>query len=170
MKLFDFVPSWLWAAVVAGLLAMFLITNARLSAEQLAHQTTKLTHAEQQNRLQAQLRELGEQYRVTEQKLLADITTTRKETDEKVSAARATAADLRNRLRDIAARPVAGGLMPPPGGLAAFAAPALGGDEAVVLGTLGEADVSEAERAEVIRLDLLACYAAYDAAREAQKD
>ena len=47
MKLFDFVPSWLWAAVVAGLVTTNLIGNARLSSERLAHQTTKTAHAGQ---------------------------------------------------------------------------------------------------------------------------
>lgn len=155
-----------WAMLAAAL----VLTNCATATQRDAARADIAELRTAEAKAQSQLRELSERYRAAEHKLLADISTTRKDADEKVSAARATAADLRSRMRDIANRPTAGGLVPPPGGLAAFATPAGGADGPVVLGTLGEADVSEAERADVIRLELLACYANYDAARNALGD
>ena len=70
MKLFDIVPGWLWAAVVAGLIASNLIAGVRLSSERLAHQTTKAAYAEQVAAAQKARADEEAQRRQTETDLL----------------------------------------------------------------------------------------------------
>lgn len=165
LKIFDVVPSWLWCCACGVLLVGLSLTSHRLDAERLAHQTTKTDHAIQVAAAESERLALSEQYRAAEQSLQATINQTRKDADAKITTARATADGLRERLRKYTTTSY--GLMPPAGGLAGTGqAPGIN-HSTVVLGTLGAEDVSEAERAEVIRLDLLACYASYDAARAA---
>lgn len=155
--------AYLLAALLLGSAAFGAVTHARLAQERLAHQSTKADHALQVVAAQSELLALGEKYRTAEQNLQTVINQTRKDTDAKVTTARAAADDLRERLRKYAAAP-APNPVPPPTGLAGTdQAPGIS-DQHVVLGALGAEDVSEAERAEVIRLHLLACYASYDAA------
>ena len=153
-------------AAILALLGALWYTHSNLQDERLAHAATKAEHALQMAEEQAARLGLSEGFRAAEQALQAQINTTRKDANEKIAAARATADDLRSRLRKLTKTPYS--LVPPPSGLAGDSAAAGIGDGSVVLGTLGEEDVSEAERAEVIRLELLACYASYDAARAAR--
>lgn len=159
-------------AAILALLGALWYTHSNLQDERLAHAATKAEHAlqlaeEQAARLAqaAAHLEQAEKARQKEQALQAQIDINRKDANAKITAARATADDLRSRLRKPTKTPYS--RAPAPSGLAGDSAAAGISHGAVVLGTLGEEDVSEAERAEVIRVELLACYASYDAARAA---
>lgn len=69
-RLFSILPGWLWALIVAGLLASQIITSARLSAERLAHQTSKTEYAERVASAERDRAELETARRQTETELV----------------------------------------------------------------------------------------------------
>lgn len=59
-KIFDLVPSWVWALSVVGLSAFAASQTASLSTERLAHQASQAEFAEYREQAQAQALKLSE--------------------------------------------------------------------------------------------------------------
>lgn len=170
-KLFDFIPGWLWAAVVAGLIATNLIAGARLSSERLAHQTTKAAYAEQVAAAQKARADEEAKRRQTEQELVnaqathaAKIEALQRDTARARTAAVAAADSLRSAVAATAARAQCADSTAP--GVRETADDPIG-----MLGRLlGEIDDHAgilAEQADRSRIAGLACEREFDAAREA---
>ena len=178
LKLLNLVPKWVWVALVAALSA----TSCKLKVDkdglsiEIEKARTAMAVMEADfaaARVQAAERfaEVVDEYRAKERALQAQAEAIRRESDAQVAVARRSADALRERLR-VAAR------VDTPDTAAGSARPAQAArPEPFAPGTVGallrdEAPdaarllVDEAERADAIRIDLLACYARYDAALE----
>lgn len=68
-KLFDIVPGWAWALIVAGLAASNFVTGSRLYAEKLAHQTAKTEYAQRVADAERQRADAESRNRQTEKEL-----------------------------------------------------------------------------------------------------
>jgi len=157
-KLFDIVPGWLYALVVAGLIASNLIAGARLSAERNAHQSFRLEHAQAEQLRSETARQAEADNRAREQAHAASLqAATQKAAHEKTRLA----ADLQralDSLRNRPERPASGGDVP------TGAADPVACTGAGLYRPDAEFLVREAARADSIRLQLAACQAAFDAA------
>jgi len=69
LKALDVLPGWLWALLCAGAISSLVVTSYQLKSERLAHQTTKVVHAEQVAAAERVAREESEKRRATEQEL-----------------------------------------------------------------------------------------------------
>lgn len=111
--------------------------------------------------------QLEAQFRATEQRLQAQAAQARRERDAQVAAARLAADSLRDRLRVYTDAPIAAGDYSLTASAAAARPFAPGSVGALIRdqasGTAGRL-IDEAERADTIRLELMRCYAVYDAA------
>lgn len=171
--LLDLVPRW----ALAGLLAVFMATSIKLGLDasraerELA--TARMEAAEAAAFYDAQragaataLAQLGEQYRAQEADLNALAETNRRLTDESIASARAAAAGIRERLRNAAPLPQVSlaGDVP---GATRLAAPASYGPDTLGAQLREQAGplVDEAERADVLRAQLMQCRTLYEAAR-----
>ena len=172
-KLFDIFPSWLWAAVVAGLLAMFIMTSARLSSERLAHQTTKTAYTEKVAAAEKARADEEAQRRQTEQELLnaqathaAQIEALQRDTARARTAAAAAADSLRSATAAAAQRARAQCADSTAPGLRETADDPIG----VLTYVLGRIDDRASELADIAEQRGIAgraCEREYDAAREA---
>lgn len=132
--------------------------------EQIAHQALIAQHAAQIADQQRQLAEAHARARNTEQHLVTQAAKSEETKNAEIAAARATADTLRRRLRDAAATSALVSAAAPATCLAGAAA---GGDRSEFPESLGDALVSEAERADQLRAALAACTGQYNAARAA---
>ena len=107
--------------------------------------------------------------RDTEQALSAKVETIQEESHAQLTALAAQRDDLRRRLRAAATAAVTARSLSDPASVAAIAAPAAGSDRPELSGPAGYDLVSEAYRADTIRLQLATCERQYEAAREALK-
>lgn len=105
-KLFDIVPGWVYALIIAGLAASNFVTGNRLSAEKLAHQIAKTEYAQRVADAERQRADQESRNRQIEKELSDAIQAHKKE----VSAVLADLADSRaagrvgsQRVRDAAA-------------------------------------------------------------------
>lgn len=157
--------------VVAVLATTALAVDRMRLANDLAD--LKATMAQQeaawaQERIEQQMR-LSEATRLVNQAqvdLQTAIDTERKLAREQVSAARSAADDLRRRLRDAQVAATSAAVSGPAGDPPSPGSSAVVSDRAVVSESVGVDLVSEAERAEVIRIALIQCYADYESVRQ----
>lgn len=161
--LLSLVPSWVWAALVAALTATTGIQAIRISGlkadvaqEQRAHQDTKLQYAEKARQAEADARQ--KEFELTEA-----IDQQRKVKDNEISNLRRDVRNLRDRVSHLATRPASD----PGAEAASFGQAPVGCPGPVLYRDTAEALIDEAERADVIRIELKACYAAWDKARDA---
>lgn len=155
----------LWLAIAIAALAVLLgLQTWRLHTEQLAHRDLQVQHASQVAEQQRQLAEATASARATEQNLITQAAQAEKVKNDQIATLALDADRLRRRLRDAAAtRALVSATAPTPSPAGAAA----GGDRSEVSGSLGDALVSEAERADKLRVALAQCTSQYNAAREA---
>lgn len=169
IKMLNFVPGWLWAStlVVTAIGCATIAMECNRLRVELANAQTDAAEARADVEgaravAASELATAHSKARELERKLSHDATIQRKATDAEITNFSRRADALRGRLRDYAATADA------PGATAATCdQPTARGDNlAVVPARIGEQDVAEAQRADTIRLELIACYGAYDRARE----
>lgn len=148
---FAFVPGWIWASIVAGLVATNCTTGMQLERERRAHATTRADHA-------AAALAATENARLRERSAAATLSNViQKAADETVHLQRRVVA-LTHSLRNRPERPAASGDVP------AGAAHPVACTGAGLYRSDSEFLVREAARADQLRIDLATCRAAYDAA------
>lgn len=150
LGLFKLIPSWLYAAAIAGLLATNCTTLHRLDTARLDLSDLKAQHAEAARAAEASARSKEQAAATT----LAIIEQKASNEQKRLSADLAAAyRELRNRPQ----RPSGGDLSKnPAGGLGCTGAQLYRGDAAFLVG--------ESARADKLRIELSACQAKYDAA------
>lgn len=140
--------------------ANYVVTKRQLTKVQLEFSQAKQKAAED-------LAEATAQARSTEAALTEAADTSRKELHAQVDSLTHQRDDLVRRVR-LATTGRSGELrLPSPSPAASLGGPAFRSEEPLVLGSLGEADVDEAARADLIRTHYLACEAQYARARSA---
>lgn len=167
--LLGLIPRWVYAALVAMLAATsckFKLDKDGLSLEVEKH---KVAAAQLEAQQQAALAQATAKARDTEQALVARVETIQEENNAQLTALAAQRDDLRRRLRAAATATRAADSVPASAITAATAQAAAGSDSAELPGPLGFDLVSEAYRADTIRLQLAACERQYDAARAMMK-
>ena len=163
------------AMAVAALLSVALVsTGFLLVKEKLSRATTTSTLKKERAGWQGEraiaaeaLVQATAKNRETEQQLTAQAEKADHEKQTQLAAVSARADDLRKRLRIAEASAATARLMSATGAIAR--APEVAGVDhfPVLFGPLGEQLVSEAQRAETIRLQLASCEASYERARGA---
>lgn len=167
--LLSLIPRWVYAAIIAMLAATsckFKWDKDGLALEVEKH---KVVAAKLEASQQAALAQATAKARDTEQALVAKVETIQEESNAQITAIARQRDDLRQRLRATATAAVTARSLPGPASLAAVAAPAAGGDRPELSGSAGYDLVSEAYRADQVRLQLATCERQYEAAREALK-
>ena len=167
--LLSLIPRWVYAALIAMLAATsckFKWDKDGLALEVEKH---KVAAAKLEASQQAALAQATTQARDTEQALVAKVETIQEESNAQITALARQRDDLRQRLRATATAAVTARSLSGPASLAAVAAPAAGGDRPELSGSAGYDLVSEAYRADQVRLQLATCERQYEAAREAMK-
>ena len=167
--LLSLIPRWVYAALVAMLAATsckFKLDKDGLTLEIEKH---KVAAAQLEASQQAALAQATARARDTERALVAQVETIQEESNAQLTALAARRDDLRRRLRAAATATVTARSVSGPPNVAAIAAPTAGSDRAELFGQAGFDAVSEAYRADQVRLALNACERQYEAAREALK-
>ena len=167
--LLSLIPRWVYAALIAMLAATsckFKWDKDGLALEVEKH---KVVAAKLEASQQAALAQATAKARDTEQALVAKVETIQEESNAQITAIARQRDDLRQRLRATATAAVTARSLSGSASLAAVAAPAAGSDRAEFSYELGDRLISEAERADQVRLALNACINQYDAARDALK-
>ena len=110
-KLFDILPGWVWALLVAGLAASNFVTGTRLSAEKLAHQTAKTEYAQRVADAERQRADQEARNRAIEQELIdaqethaVEVAAIRSELDAARTAGRVESGRVRDAARAYAHR------------------------------------------------------------------
>jgi len=129
----------------------------------------KVAAAQLEASQQAALAQATAKARDTEQALVAKVETIQEESNAQITALARQRDDLRQRLRAAATAAVTARSLSGPSNVAAIAAPTAGSDRPELSGPAGYDLVSEAYRADTIRLQLATCERQYEAAREALK-
>lgn len=166
-------PGWVWALICAGLMAMNGVQTIRVSVANSSLHKVQTQLAEERAGFEKLKAEASEQRakdqetaRKREQQLQAAADKLRSQKDAEIKTLRADVQSLRGRLRDLPERPntssAAGGSTTPAAG-DREASPGYVGQ--VLYRDTGEHLVSEAERADTIRLELIRCYGLWDQAR-----
>ena len=167
--LLSLIPRWVYAAMIAMLAATsckFKLDKDGLTLEVEKH---KVAAAQLEASQQAALAQATAKARDTEQALVAKVETIQEESNAQITALARQRDDLRQRLRAAATATVtARSLSGPAAGPAIAEAPA-GSDLTVISGEAGYDLVSEAYRADTIRIQLATCERQYEAVREAMK-
>ena len=167
--LFALIPRWVYAALIAMLAATsckFKWDKDGLALEVEKH---KVAAAQLEAQQQAALAQATAKARDTEQALVAKVETIQEESHAQITALSRQRDDLRRRLRAAATATRSADSVPASAITAATAQAAAGGDSAELSGSAGFDLVSEAYRADQIRLQLATCERQYEAAREALK-
>ena len=165
--LFALIPRWVYAALIAMLAATsckFKLDKDGLALEVEKH---KVAAAQLEAAQQAALAQATAKARDTERALVAQVETIQEESNAQLTALARQRDDLRQRLRAAATAAVtARGLS---GAAAGPADPEAQYSDNVPRFSeqSGESLVAEAERAEIVRIALLACYKQYDTVRDA---
>ena len=163
------IPRWVYAALIAMLAATsckFKWDKDGLALEVEKH---KVAAAQLEASQQAALAQATAKARDTEQALVAKVETIQEESHAQLTALAAQRDDLRRRLRHEQANTATARLVSGPASVAAAAEAPAGGDRAELFGQARFDAVSEAYRADTIRLWLATCERQYEAAREALK-
>lgn len=167
--LFALIPRWVYAALIAMLAATsckFKWDKDGLALEVEKH---KVAAAQLEASQQAALAQATAKARDTERALVAQVETIQEESHAQLTALARQRDDLRQRLRAAATAAVTARGLSGPAYTAAIAETAAGSDRAEFSGQAGFDLVSEAYRADQIRLQLATCERQYEAAREALK-
>ncbi|WP_461161531.1 hypothetical protein [Simplicispira piscis] len=167
--LLSLIPRWVYAALIAMLAATsckFKLDKDGLTLEVEKH---KVAAAQLEASQQAALAQATAKARDTEQALVAKVETIQEESNAQITALARQRDDLRQRLRAAATAAVTARSLSGPASVAAIAATAAGSDRAELSGPAGYDLVSEAHRADTIRLQLATCERQYEAARDALK-
>lgn len=165
--LFALIPRWVYAALIAMLAATsckFKLDKDGLALEVEKH---KVAAAQLEARQQAALAQATAKARDTERALVAKVETIQEESNAQITALAAQRDALRQRLRHEQANAATARLLPSPASLATTAEAAAGSDSPELSGQAGYDLVSEAYRADQVRLQLATCERQYDAARDA---
>lgn len=167
--LLSLIPRWVYAALVAMLAATSC--KFRLDANGLALEIEKhkVAAAQLEAQQQAALAQATAKARETEQALVAKVETIQEENNAQLTALAAQRDALRQRLRHEQANAATARLVSSAASVAATAEAAAGSDRPELSGPAGYDLVSEAYRADQIRLQLATCERQYEAAREALK-
>jgi hypothetical protein len=153
----------------AGLAVLLGLQTWRLHTAQLETATAVTTLATERANASAATAKATTEVRSTEVGLQAGAPETRKETNDQVRSLAAQRDALLRRLRIAEDNLATARLVSSTTAAASDRQAPAGSDAAGIPGPIGEEDVAEAERADVIRLHLAACYAQYDRAQEALK-
>ncbi len=167
--LLSLIPRWVYAALIAMLAATsckFKLDKDGLTLEVEKH---KVAAAQLEATQQAALAQATAKARDTEQALVAKVETIQEESNAQITALARQRDDLRQRLRAAATAAVTARSLSGAASVAAIAEAPAGGDRAELFGQAGFDAVSEAYRADQIRLQLATCERQYEAAREALK-
>ena len=167
--LLSLIPRWVYAALVAMLAATsckFKWDKDGLALEVEKH---KVAAAQLEATQQAALAQATAKARDTERALVAQVETIQEESNAQITALARQRDDLRQRLRAAATATVTARSLSGPASVAPIAAPAAGSDRPEFSGQAGFDLVSEAYRADTIRLQLATCERQYEAARDALK-
>ncbi len=163
------IPRWVYAALIAMLAATsckFKLDKDGLSLEVEKH---KVAAAQLEASQQAALAQATAKARDTERALVAQVETIQEESHAQLTALAAQRDALRQRLRHEQANAATARLLSRPDSVATAAKAAAGSDRPELSGQAGFDAVSEAYRADQVRLALNACIKQYDAARDALK-
>lgn len=163
--MFASIKAYAWAAVAALAITLSGVQTIRLHTAQLEAKDAVATLAQERAEASMKLANLEHKYRTAENKLQGKAAEIRKGVHEKVSSLAVQRNGLLDRVRLAEAAGGTQGADSP--STASNGKAADGGDQPELLGTLGQADVLEAERADLIRVNLLACYQQYDEAANA---
>ena len=163
------------AMAVAALLSVALVsTGFLLVKEKLSHATTTSTLEKERAGWQGEraiaaeaLVQATAKNRETEQQLTAQAEKAEHEKQTQIAAVSARADDLRKRLRNAEASAATARLVSKASAVASTSEVAGVDHFPVIFGPLGEQLVSEAERADRVRLQLASCEASYERARGA---
>ena len=163
------------AMAVAALLSVALVsTGFLLVKEKLSHATTTSTLEKERAGWQGEraiaaeaLAQATAKNRETEQQLTAQAEKADHEKQTQIAAVSARADDLRKRLRNAEASAATARLVSKASAVASTSEVAGVDHFPVIFGPLGEQLVSEAERADRVRLQLASCEASYERARDA---
>jgi septal ring factor EnvC (AmiA/AmiB activator) len=167
-------PGWIWALICAGLMAVNGVQMVRVSLAHGQVNTVKQQLAEERASFEKLKAEAAAQRardesaaRKREQTLQAAADKLRSQKDAEIQSLRADVRSLRDRLQQLPERPADAtdtADRPAPEAAGAREAPS-GYAGSVIYRDTGEALVSEAERADTIRLALIQCYSLWDQAR-----
>ena len=167
--LFALIPRWVYAALIAMLAATsckFKWDKDGLALEVEKH---KVAAAQLEAQQQAALAKATAKARDTEQALVAKVETIQEESHAQLTALAAQRDALRQRLRHEQANAATARLVSSAASVAATAEAAAGSDRSELSGSAGYDLVSEAYRADQIRLHLATCERQYEAVRDALK-
>lgn len=164
------IPRWVYAALVAMLAATSCKFKWDANGLALEIEKHKVAAAQLEAQQQAALAQATAKARDTEQALVAKVETIQEESNAQITALARQRDDLRQRLRAAATATRAADSVPASAITAATAQATAGGDSAELSGPAGFDLVSEAYRADQVRLQLASCEAQYDAARSALKN
>ena len=163
------IPRWVYAALIAMLAATsckFKWDKDGLALEVEKH---KVAAAQLEAQQQAALAQATAKARDTEQALVAKVETIKEESHAQLTALARQRDALRQRLRHEQANAATARLVSSTASVATVAEAPAGGDRAEFSYELGDRLISEAERADRVRLQLATCERQYEAAREALK-
>lgn len=167
--LFALIPRWAYAALIAMLAATsckFKWDKDGLALEVEKHKVAAAQLAASQ---QAALAQATAKARDTEQALVAKVETIKEEKNAQLTALAAQRDALRQRLRHEQANAATARLVSGTASVATAAEADAGSDRPELSGPAGYDLVSEAYRADQIRLQLATCERQYEAARDALK-
>ena len=167
--LLSLIPRWVYAALIAMLAATsckFKLDKDGLTLEVEKH---KVAAAQLEASQQAALAQATAKARDTEQALVAKVETIQEESHAQITALARQRDALRQRLRHEQANAATARIVSGAAAVAAVAEAAAGSDLTEFSYELGDRLISEAERADQIRLQLATCERQYEAARDALK-
>lgn len=162
---------WQGTSVALGLLLIgSVLKSCSLERDLLKEQVTVSRLSKDMSDAQAiatkRLSDAEEEARLSEQRIRESFDQIRKAKDEEIHVISSSRDSLVSRVRDAEARAkaIASGLYGLPSTPNDSSSPSLGERDSgtILLGSLGEADVDEAYRADIIRKELNGCYAAYE--------
>lgn len=161
----DTIKAYLFQGLCLVLLVLVGVQTWRLHNAQLEELEAKTTLSNERAAAAVALAKQEQEHRDKERSLQASANQSRKETNEALSLSNARRDDLLKRLRNSKAtdnRCVSEATT------TTSTADARSSDAGGELpGSLGEEDVQEASRADIIRLELISCYRQYEDARKA---
>lgn len=162
MKIFDVLPGWVYALIIAALVAMGGVELVHVAALQAEVSTSKAEIDRIVAEASTKALEAERIARSKEQQLRGFTDQLREQTDAQITSLRADVVGLRKRLSYLPARPAGD----PAAASAGFGQAAKGCAGPILYRDTAEALADEAARADVMRINLGACYDAWDRAKE----
>jgi hypothetical protein len=155
---------WLVMAVLMGLVSVFQTYRLGAAKDAAAQATLELSEARRV--AQEELAKAQSQVRKVEEDLQTKAAEVRKETHDQISALGAQRDALLVRVRRAEAATTAPVRMPEASSFTCTGTLAPGDSGAELLGSIGQEDVEEASRADLLRIHLKSCYEHYENARK----